>query len=184
MPSRSSSTPKSCSASRASRSHTAQFVAIMRISSCKDSLDDMRRVTLAHQTCGSSDVEVADVERVLFDELAPRLDLVAHQRAEDFLSFLARRNLHPQHRPRLRVHRGLPELPRIHLAQPLVALDVDALLSRAEHRLRHRLERIDREFAFANLQLERRLDRLEFRIEPAYLAQLSAMQQRQVNHRW
>src|SRR5271167_1132875 len=183
MPSRSSSTPKSCSASRASRSHTAQFVTMMRISSCKDSLDDMRRVTLAHQSCGSSDVEIADFECVLFDKLAPWLDHVAHQRAENFLGFLARRNLHPQHRARLRIHRGLPQLPRIHLAQALVTLDLDALLPGSQHGLRDRLERFDGGFTFANLQLERCLDRIEFRTELANLAEFSAMQQRQVHHR-
>src|SRR5271156_7023751 len=98
MPSRSSDTPRSCSASRASRSHTAQFVAMMRISSCKDSLDDMRRVTLAHQSCGSSDVEIADFECVLFDKLAPWLDHVAPQRAEKFLGFPPPPKIPPPHR--------------------------------------------------------------------------------------
>src|SRR6266478_5497906 len=74
-----------------------------------------------------SDVEVADVERVLLDELAARLDLVAHQLLEHLLSVLLRTDLHAQHRARLRIHRGLPQLLRVHLAQTLVALDLDSL---------------------------------------------------------
>src|ERR1700733_6838309 len=129
MPSRPIATPRFCSASRASRSHTAQFVTMMRISSYKDSLDDMRCSQPTHQSLrGSSDVEVADFERMLFDELTPRLDHVAHQCAENFLGFLARRNLHSQHRARLRIHRGLPQLPRIHPAKPLVGRVSNALL--------------------------------------------------------
>ena len=75
-------TPQDFSASRASRSHTAQLVAIARISSCKDSVGDMRFAFARGRAARhASDVQIAGAERVFLDELAPRLDLIAHQLA-------------------------------------------------------------------------------------------------------
>src|SRR5712692_162934 len=72
-----------------------------------------------------SDVQVAHVLGVPLDELAPRLDLVAHELVEELGGL--DRVLHgdPENGPRGRVHRGLPELVRVHLTEPLVPLDVD-----------------------------------------------------------
>src|SRR6516165_1541778 len=75
----------------------------------------------------NSDVEVPHVERVLLDELPPRFDLVAHEGGEDLVGFVRVLDLHLQQRARLGIHRGLPELRRVHLTEALVALDIEAL---------------------------------------------------------
>src|SRR5262249_54214852 len=74
-----------------------------------------------------SDVEVPHVERVLLDELPPRLHLVAHEGGEDLVGLVRVLDLHLQQRPRLGIHRGLPELRRVHLADALVAPDLEPL---------------------------------------------------------
>src|SRR5579871_912924 len=79
---------------------------------------------------GVSNVEVADFLRVLLDKLAPGLDLVAHERPEQQIDIAVavravRAELDLQQRPRLRVHRGLPQLLRVHLGEPLVPLDLE-----------------------------------------------------------
>ena len=40
-----------------------------------------------HVTPRTSDIQVLDVERVVFDELAARLDLIAHERREHQIGF-------------------------------------------------------------------------------------------------
>src|SRR5262245_29690703 len=64
-------------------------------------------------------VEVSDVKRVVFDELAARLDLIAHQGREHLvrLGMILRTNL--QQRAILRVHRRGPQRVRVHLTQTL-----------------------------------------------------------------
>ena len=78
---------------------------------------------VADEASGAQTSRLRTFEGVVLDELAARLDLVAHQDGED-----ARR---PRRRPRPRtwssvgaggVHRGLPELLGVHLAEALVAL--------------------------------------------------------------
>src|SRR5690348_4522869 len=66
------------------------------------------------------DVERRDA-RVLLDELAAWLDLVAHQHREEAVG--GRGVVHRDLRERagLRVHRGLAELVRVHLAEALEA---------------------------------------------------------------
>src|SRR5215468_8115895 len=76
---------------------------------------------------GGSDVEVTHVECVLLDELPPRLDLVAHQGGEDLVGLVCILDLDLEQRARLGVHGRLPELRRVHLAETLVALDLEAL---------------------------------------------------------
>jgi PPK2 family polyphosphate:nucleotide phosphotransferase len=71
-----------------------------------------------------SHVEVLDLERVLLDELAPGLDLLAHQHAEQRVGVARLLPRHAEHRPVRVVHRGLPELLGVHLAQPLEPLDL------------------------------------------------------------
>src|SRR5262249_4398664 len=77
-----------------------------------------------------SDVEVAHVERVFLDELPPWLHLVAHEGGEDLVGLVRVLDLHLQQRARLGVHRRLPELRRVHLAETLVALDLETLARR------------------------------------------------------
>ena len=75
-----------------------------------------------------SDVEVGHAQRVVLDELAPRLHVVAHERREDLVGADRILDLHLQQDALGRVHRRLPELLGVHLAQPLVALDRHAAL--------------------------------------------------------
>src|SRR6185503_3224621 len=70
-----------------------------------------------------SHVEVAHVERILFDELPARLDLVAHQHAEELVGAHRIVDSDAEQSPRVRAHRGLPELVGVHLAEALVARD-------------------------------------------------------------
>src|SRR5262249_61637561 len=74
-----------------------------------------------------SDVEVPHVERVLLDELPSRLDLVSHQGGEDLVGLVRVLDLHLEQCARLGIHGRLPELRRVHLAETLVALNLEAL---------------------------------------------------------
>src|SRR4051794_32519475 len=78
-----------------------------------------------------SDVEVLHVERVRLDELAARLDLIAHERREDLVRGVGIRELYLEQGAGLRVHRGCPELLRVHLTETLVPLNVEALAGAA-----------------------------------------------------
>src|SRR5690606_37364041 len=71
-----------------------------------------------------SDIEIAHVQCVLFDELAARLDEVAHQLREDAVGFLHLLDLHLEQIALLGIHRGLPQLLGVHLTETLVALDL------------------------------------------------------------
>ena len=64
---------------------------------------------------------------MLFDEFASRLDLVAHEDGEEAVRFDSIGELDLQHDALFRIHRGIPELFRIHFAQPFVALDRTAI---------------------------------------------------------
>ena len=77
-------------------------------------------------------IQVANLQRVRLDELPPRLDLVAHQDREDLVGLDDVVHPHLQQHPLVRVHRRLPELIGVHLAETLVPLDVDVLLRRRE----------------------------------------------------
>src|SRR3989475_7250607 len=65
----------------------------------------------------ASDVEVDDFERVLFDELAPLLDVFPHQRGENLLGLDDVLEPHLEQRARFPVHGGFPEFRGIHLPQ-------------------------------------------------------------------
>src|SRR5262245_52022373 len=54
------------------------------------------------------DVEVLDAERVVLDEAAARLDLVAHQGREDLVCFVGVLDAHLQQRAGVGVHRRRP----------------------------------------------------------------------------
>src|SRR5512144_206316 len=82
---------------------------------------------LPSSVCKESDIEEPHLLRVLLDELATRLDLVAHQHREDFVRSLGVFHGHQHERARHGVHGGLPELVRVHLAETLEALQLHAL---------------------------------------------------------
>src|ERR1700690_2768595 len=82
---------------------------------------------LPSSVCSSSDIEEPHFFGVLFDELAARFDLVAHEHGEDFVD-----RLRVFHGDELQgaahgVHGGLPELVGVHFAEALEALQLDAL---------------------------------------------------------
>src|SRR5438093_6050848 len=79
------------------------------------------------------------------DELPPGLDVVAHQLCEDLIRGDPVFDLHFEQPPRLRIHRSLPELFRIHLSEALVALDRRAALDFSEQPL-HGLRKIGNPF--------------------------------------
>ena len=90
------------------------------------------------------DVQVLHVERVVLDELAPRLDLVAHQRGEHQVGLGVVLGAHLQQRPHVGLHRRRPELLGVHLAEPLVAVDRHALLAGGDEELHELVERVER----------------------------------------
>jgi hypothetical protein len=61
-------------------------------------------------------VEIHDFERVVFDELAARFDIFAHQRGENILGSYRVLEFHLQQRARIGVHGRVPELLGIHFA--------------------------------------------------------------------
>src|SRR5262245_11935098 len=69
------------------------------------------------------DVQVHDVQRVLLDEIAAGFDGIAHEDGEHLVGADGIFHGDLEERARLRVHRRLPELLRIHLAEALVALE-------------------------------------------------------------
>src|SRR5712672_1869973 len=73
-----------------------------------------------------SHVKVGNGERVCLDEVAARLDEVAHQGGEGLLGRVGVADLDLQQGPNLGVECGLPQLLRVHLAEALVALHLDA----------------------------------------------------------
>src|SRR4051812_32492191 len=70
-----------------------------------------------------SDVKVPDLAGLGVDELLPWRDLLAHELREHLVGCLGVRAVDPQEGPRRRVHRRLPELLGVHLAEALEALD-------------------------------------------------------------
>src|SRR5690606_37809898 len=69
------------------------------------------------------DVEEADVLGVALDEGAPGLDVLTHQHAEDLVGCSGIVDGDLLKRARRVIHRGLPQLLRVHLTETLVALD-------------------------------------------------------------
>src|ERR1039458_8752467 len=80
-------------------------------------------------TACNLDVEVADVKRVVFDELKARGHMVGHAGCEHRV---CRRRIHQvdlEHFAALRIHRGFPQLLGIHFAQAFKALDRQTALT-------------------------------------------------------
>src|SRR5271165_5612122 len=68
------------------------------------------------------DIQVLHVESIVFDELAARLDVFAHERGEDVFSFSKVLELYFEQGAALGIHCGLPKLLRTHFAEAFVAL--------------------------------------------------------------
>src|SRR5438874_2564362 len=111
--------------------HRLQTVADVRQRASDDDGHRVVQVRLPHLlfdggvdlSIGHLDIQVGDVERVLLDELAPGLDGVTHQDREHLVGADGVLHRDLQERPRLRIHRRLPELLGIHLTEALVALE-------------------------------------------------------------
>src|SRR5580693_6297393 len=71
---------------------------------------------------GRSDIQEPDVPGVAGDERAARLDVLAHQHAEQLVGLGRVVEGHLEQDPPGRVHRGLPQLVRVHLAEALEPL--------------------------------------------------------------
>ena len=74
-----------------------------------------------------SDVEILDVERVVFDKGASGRHIVSHQHGKRGLCLRRVFDIDPQQLAAARIHRRLEKLFGIHLAQALVSLDAQAL---------------------------------------------------------
>src|SRR5215472_9120324 len=95
-----------------------------------------------HQRCitTGSDVQIANAQRVALDELSARLDLLAHQGGENLLGGNAVLDLHLEQPPRLRIHGRFPELVRVHLPEPLIALNRQCFARFAKQPVQRALE--------------------------------------------
>src|SRR5881394_1716226 len=74
-------------------------------------------------------VEVPDVERVVLDELAARLNFVAHELHEHLLGLDRIGEIDAQQLAVGRIHRSLKQFLGIHFAQSLETVNLDALFS-------------------------------------------------------
>src|SRR4051794_15493614 len=74
-----------------------------------------------------SDVQEADVLGVADDEAPPRLDVLTHEDAEQLVRRCGVVQGDLEQQPGRGVHRGLPQLLGVHLAEPLVPLDAALL---------------------------------------------------------
>src|SRR6478735_9635111 len=68
-------------------------------------------------------VKETNVFGVAGDEATARLDVLAHQHGEQFVGRRSVVQRDPTQHPRTRIHGGLPQLLRVHLAETLVALN-------------------------------------------------------------
>src|SRR5260370_21749724 len=78
-------------------------------------------------------VDVLDLQGVLLDEVAARLNFFTHERAEHLLRRERIVELNAQQRPPGRVERCVPELLAVHFAQALEAGHLHALLAELAH---------------------------------------------------
>src|SRR5919198_5145073 len=76
---------------------------------------------------GASDVKVLDLAGLRLDEVLAGADLLTHEHREDLVGERGVLAVDAQERAGLRVHRRLPELVRVHLAESLEALHGEAL---------------------------------------------------------
>src|SRR6516164_11376263 len=69
-----------------------------------------------------SNVEEPYVLGIALDERAPRFHVLAHEHAEQLVGLGSVVERHLEQHPVRRVHRGFPQLARVHLAEPLEPL--------------------------------------------------------------
>src|SRR5438093_13092677 len=81
------------------------------------------RRSASRSATAASDVKVADLPSLSLDEFLARLDVLAHQLREDLVGQGGVLRVDPKQGPGLGVHRRLPELVGVHLAEALEALD-------------------------------------------------------------
>src|SRR5262245_51015169 len=86
---------------------------------CAVSLNPTRALRRVSRSIGTLprpalDVEIGDVERVLLDEVAARLDDIAHQSGEDLVGDVGVLDLDLQQDAVVRIERGFPELLGVH----------------------------------------------------------------------
>src|SRR5437870_10952308 len=86
-------------------------------------------------------IEVRYGAGVVLDEVAPRLDLVAHEHGEDAICDGGILERHLSERACRRGHRGFTELVGVHLAEALEALQPHALLRNPHDRIAECLKR-------------------------------------------
>src|SRR5579885_3526455 len=70
-------------------------------------------------------VQIPDIQRVIFNEFAPGFHVLAHQCREDRLRLGQIFEIDLQQRALIGIHRRLPQLIEVHLAEPLEPLHVD-----------------------------------------------------------
>src|ERR1044072_1862047 len=88
-------------------------------------------------------VQVLYIQRVILDKASSRLHGVAHEDGENRVGLDRVVYLHLKQRALVRVHRRLPELLRVHLAQTLIALNRQILLGRVKYPLKKLFPRLD-----------------------------------------
>src|SRR2546426_1446994 len=101
-------------------------------------------------------IQELHIASVLFDELAARLDLIAHQHREELVrrGGVVDRDL--LKRARGRVHRRHSKLVGVHLSEPLEALELNAVLRELHHAPAKPLEGQSLRVVLVELELERR----------------------------
>ena len=82
-----------------------------------------------------SDIQIFYLFRIIFNEFPSWLHPVAHQggKGQIYLRGCLLIHGHAKENPALRIHGGLPKLLRIHLSQPLIALDLIAVVTADLH---------------------------------------------------
>ncbi len=79
-------------------------------------------------------VQVFDFQGMGLDEISARLNFVTHENREDLIDPWHILEFDPQQRARFGVHRGFPQLTRVHFAQSFVPLDGQPLFAEIQDR--------------------------------------------------
>src|SRR5215475_8324783 len=129
------------------------------------------------------DIQILHGQRMFFDELAPGLHFVTHQRRENIVGFDSVFNTHLQEHASLGVHGRFPEMLVVHLPETFVALDVLTLLATFKNIVCKFRKRTQLRFLFAVLYRIRWRPRAhEFAEKPLELFILDTGQQLAVDH--
>src|SRR5215216_2910104 len=125
-------------------------------------------------------VQVGDFACVVLDELTPWLDAVAHQHREDLVGRARVVDADHLKRPVLGGHRGVEELVGVHLAEPLEALERNAVAADLEHPGTELLERERVALLLAEHDVERRRSRefLKLAVDPDEARVLGGLEDR------